>query len=141
MEAFDPSTGIAQSAAAASRTPALIHTFTFSPLAKLSREGADFNQLRKALVRRGNNAAQDYLDALGAATIMVVRHLALATQSLDTGKTIGLLQQHILTSPAAAGRRRATPASAQARDCAGNRCCRTYTGELCCIPGTGCRPC
>lgn len=93
MEAFAPSTGTAQSAAAASRTPALIHTFTFLPLAKLSREGADFNQLRKALVRRGNSAAQDYLDALGAATILIIRHQELTTQPLGTGKTIRLLQQ------------------------------------------------
>ena len=55
----------AQKAATASSTPALIHTLTFSPLAKLSREAADLNPLRK-LVRRGDAAAQELLEALGA---------------------------------------------------------------------------
>jgi hypothetical protein len=51
--------------AADASAPALIHAFTFSPPAKLLREPADLSPLRR-LLRRGDGAAQDFLDALGA---------------------------------------------------------------------------
>jgi len=65
MQAPALAVGTAVRPAADASAPALIHAFTFSPPAKLSREPADLSPLRR-LLRRGDGAAQDFLDALGA---------------------------------------------------------------------------